>query len=47
MPSDEAAVLMVENRVRHLPVVEQGSVIGMLSARDLLALEAWPSLRTS
>jgi signal-transduction protein with cAMP-binding, CBS, and nucleotidyltransferase domain len=28
--------------IRHLPVVEHGRLLGMVSARDLLALEAWP-----
>ena len=28
--------------VRHLPLVESGQVVGMVSAADLLALVAWP-----
>jgi len=41
---DSAAVAlrMVEVGVRHLPVVERGQVVGMVSARDLLMLGAWP-----
>ncbi|MGZ3387569.1 MAG: CBS domain-containing protein [Isosphaeraceae bacterium] len=31
---------MASNRYRHLPVVEHGRLIGMVSARDLLRLEA-------
>jgi len=45
-PSDdslEAAIRMIELGVRHLPVVEFGEPVGMVSARDLLALEAWPA----
>jgi len=33
---------MVEHDVRHLPVVEAGQLKGMVSARDLLVVEAWP-----
>jgi len=40
--SAEVALRMVELGVRHLPVVDHGRVIGMISARDLLMLEAWP-----
>ena len=40
-----AAARMASNRFRHLPVVEHGRVIGMISARDLLRLEAWPAAR--
>jgi len=35
-----AARLMVEHDIRHLPVVADQKVIGMISARDLLVLEA-------
>lgn len=34
---------MAGNRFRHLPVVERGRLIGMVSARDLLRLEAHPA----
>jgi len=37
----EAAALMLELGVRHLPVKEGGQVVGMLSARDLLADLSW------
>lgn len=43
--SEEAARLMVQGGMRHLPVVRQGTPVGMVSARDLLLLEAWPRLR--
>ena len=38
----DAARLMVRHDVRHLPVVEHGALIGMVSARDVLIIEAWP-----
>lgn len=38
----DAALRMLELGVRHLLVVERGVVIGMVSARDLLVLSAWP-----
>lgn len=31
----EAARLMAERRIRHLPVVDRGKLVGMLSIRDL------------
>lgn len=33
---EECMVLMSENRIRHLPVVENGRVIGMISIKDVL-----------
>jgi CBS domain-containing protein len=38
----EAMAIMVEGRFRHLPVVEAGRVLGMVSMRDLMS---WASLR--
>jgi CBS domain-containing protein len=35
------ARLMLEADVRHLPVVDNRQLIGMVSMRDLLAVEAW------
>jgi CBS domain-containing protein len=33
----QALQLMTSNKIRHLPLVEDGEVVGMLSARDLLS----------
>lgn len=33
----DCMALMREKRIRHLPVVDQGKVLGMLSIRDLMA----------
>lgn len=41
-PGTKAAAIMIKHRVRHLPVTEQGRLIGFLSARDLLAMKPWP-----
>jgi CBS domain-containing protein len=41
---EHAAVVarrMLDAGVRHLPVVEQGRPVGMVSMRDLLAVETW------
>ncbi|HJX75492.1 MAG TPA: CBS domain-containing protein [Gaiella sp.] len=38
----EAMAIMIEGRFRHLPVVEGGRVLGMVSMRDLMS---WTSLR--
>ena len=36
---DEAARSMLQNRVRRLPVTEQGRVVGIVSARDLSVIQ--------
>ena len=38
----EAMAMMVDGHFRHLPIVEGGRVIGMISMRDLMA---WAALR--
>jgi CBS domain-containing protein len=34
--SDECMALMTENRLRHLPVMEDGRLIGLISIGDLV-----------
>lgn len=44
-PGEESSAVarrMVELGIRHMPVVDDGRVVGMVSARDLLTLVAWP-----
>jgi CBS domain-containing protein len=43
--SMEVAERMLRGGFRHLPVIEEGRMIGMVSARDLLQVEAWPPAR--
>ena len=43
--AQDVANRMLELAVRHLPVVEDGQVIGMLSIRDLLVQVAWQPAR--
>jgi diguanylate cyclase (GGDEF)-like protein/putative nucleotidyltransferase with HDIG domain len=38
-PPSRARELMTAHRIRHLPVVERGVVVGILSARDLMGLQ--------
>jgi CBS domain-containing protein len=38
----DAALRMLELGVRHLLVTEHGAVTGVVSARDLLMISAWP-----
>lgn len=43
-PDEDAQAVagrMLNLGVRHLPVVDRGEVVGMLSVRDLLVLAAW------
>ena len=35
----ECRAVMTENRIRHLPVVEQGRLVGIISSGDILARE--------
>jgi CBS domain-containing protein len=43
-PAALAAQVMVQHRVRHLPVTDGGRLVGFLSARDLLAIKPWPKM---
>ena len=36
-PTADAAATMVEHLIHHLPVVEAGTVVGMVSSLDLAA----------
>lgn len=42
--ASHAAALMVTLGARHLPVKDGGAVVGMLSAKDVLSIDAWPEL---
>ncbi|RLG45209.1 MAG: histidine kinase [Thermoproteota archaeon] len=35
-PVKEAARIMVENKIRHLPITEQDKIVGIISDRDIL-----------
>jgi len=39
--SREVAERMLEAGFRHMPVTQNGEMVGMVSMRDLLALETW------
>ena len=36
-PSSEVREIMTVNKIRHLPIIDDGSVVGILSTRDLMA----------
>ncbi|MHC4105415.1 MAG: diguanylate cyclase [Planctomycetota bacterium] len=36
-PSSEVREIMTVNQIRHLPIIDDGSVVGILSTRDLMA----------
>jgi CBS domain-containing protein len=40
--SAEVATEMMNQGIRHMPVVDGDRILGMVSIRDLLPLEAWP-----
>lgn len=40
MDAEEAAGIMLSNGLRHLPVMESGRMVGMVSSRDLLSPES-------
>src|SRR5687768_10792905 len=42
-----AAATMADLGVRHLPVMDHGRLVGMVSSRDLLSLEAWKAAGVS
>jgi CBS domain-containing protein len=37
----EALAIMIDGRFRHLPVIDKGRVVGIVSIRDLLAWSQW------
>jgi CBS domain-containing protein len=41
---EAAAAAMITVGSRHLPVKEGGAIVGVVSARDLLAVEGWGNL---
>jgi len=41
--ADEVARRMLDLGVWHLPVGEHRKIVGMISMRDLLVLQVWPS----
>ena len=36
MPVEEASRMMVAGRIRHLPIVQDGKPVGMVSSRDIM-----------
>ena len=46
-PLTDAIRSMLDNEIRHLPVVEDGIVVGVVSARDALAALSEPTRRSA
>lgn len=46
MPPVEANMFMAKHRIRHLGVMDQGKVVGVLSVRDLVHYYANPRMRS-
>lgn len=44
-PVTEANAFMAKKKIRHLPVTEDGKIVGMVSVKDLVAFFANPRLR--
>jgi CBS domain-containing protein len=40
--AETVAMRMLEHGIRHVPVVQDNRLLGVISARDLLMLEIWP-----
>jgi signal-transduction protein with cAMP-binding, CBS, and nucleotidyltransferase domain len=45
LPVEEASRFMQKNKIRHLPVTEDGKVVGILSVKDLVAYYAKSSFK--
>jgi signal-transduction protein with cAMP-binding, CBS, and nucleotidyltransferase domain len=44
-PVTEANAYMAKKKIRHLPVTDEGKIVGMISVKDLVAYFANPRLR--
>ena len=44
LPVTEANAYMAKNKIRHLPVTENGKIVGMVSVKDLVSFFANPRL---
>ena len=46
LPPVEANMFMAKHKIRHLPVTENGRVVGLLSVRDLVHYYSNPRMRS-